>query len=297
MRTLVSKAQSRPGGIAWNDVTDIIAGSSGIALALLSLGSMWRDESLLAAARDGVRHLATRGVATTGGLRWAMTDQFPRRMPNFSHGTAGVAYTLATIGAAVQERTLVDAARAGARYLDAIATPVGTDGRRIFHSEPGNEQLFYLSWCHGPVGTARLYHRLHTIDRASAHRDTADRLARGVIASGVPDRSAGFWQNVSQCCGNGGVVEHFIDRARAYADPSALAYAERVMDDALTRATGGADHLSFPQAENRTQPENIQAQTGFMQGAAGMIVALLHLDGARERRAPSIILPDSPYGA
>ncbi|MCU0636532.1 MAG: hypothetical protein MUE41_16810, partial [Gemmatimonadaceae bacterium] len=226
---LARHAQPRASGVAWNDVTDIIAGSAGIALTMLDLGLHRRDEALVATARRAAAHLVTRGTAMGDGLRWSMTDAFPRRMPNFSHGTAGVAYALATIGAVTEDRALVDAARAGARHLDAIATPIGSDGSRIFHSEPGNESLFYLSWCHGPAGTARLYHRLHLIDGGAAHRATADRLARGVVASGVPERSPGFWMNVSQCCGNGGVVEHFVDRARVYGEGASLAYAERVM--------------------------------------------------------------------
>jgi lantibiotic modifying enzyme len=290
-------AQRQSRGVKWNDVTDIISGTAGISLGLLALADHLHDERLRELAADGARQLLDRTTMTADRADWPMTESFARRMPNFSHGTAGVSYALATIGQRVGDPTLIEMAQAGARQLHALATPVGSSGRRVFHSTPGNEQLFYLSWCHGPVGTARLFHRLHQIDARAEHARMADALAEGTIASSVPSRSPGFWENVSQCCGNAGVVEHFIDRARILRDPTALAFAQRVMDEALGRAHAERDRLSWPQAENRTQPTNIQAQTGFMQGAAGLMVALLHLDGVAERRAPAVVLPDSPYVA
>jgi lantibiotic modifying enzyme len=296
-RVVVSAAQRQARGLRWNGVTDIVGGSAGIALGLLALGDQLAEESLHAAATGGAHHLLDRATIDGDRADWAMNDSFPRRMPNFAHGTAGVSYALATIGQRTNDQPCIDMAQAGARHLTTIATPVGERGRRIFHSTPANEQLFYMSWCHGPVGTARLFHRLQQIEPRAAHERMSSALADGVIASRVPERSAGYWENVSQCCGNGGIVEHFADRARLLGDRSALAFAQRVMNDALGRGHVDGDRLSWPQAENRTQPTNIQAQTGFMQGAAGLMVALLHLDGVAEHRAPAVVLPDSPYRA
>jgi len=111
------------------------------------------------AARAGDR-LMEAAIPEYGGVKWGIAPTVPRRYPNFSHGTAGVSYTLATLRQETGERRFLDGALAGERYLRAIATRTPNDGLRIFHSEPGGEDLFYLSWCHGPAGTARLYHRL-----------------------------------------------------------------------------------------------------------------------------------------
>jgi hypothetical protein len=48
------------------------------------------------------------------------------------------------------------------------------------------------------------------------------------------------------------------------------------------------------QAEHRVTPEDVKAQTGYMQGSAGVGVALLHLEGAQQGRAPLVVLPDTP---
>ena len=39
----------------------------------------------------------------------------------------------------------------------------------------------------------------------------------------------------------------------------------------------------------------VLAQTGLMQGAAGVGLAMLRLDGALRGRRPTIVLPDSPF--
>jgi len=48
------------------------------------------------AVKAGLR-LIELGVPENGGLKWRMEPEGPRLMPNFSHGTAGVAYYLATL--------------------------------------------------------------------------------------------------------------------------------------------------------------------------------------------------------
>lgn len=295
---LRSAAVERGAGVAWNDSSDIISGSAGIALALL-----WASRALGdAAARDlavrAGRHLVELGEREQGGLKWAISGAVPRRYPNFSHGTAGAAYTLATLHGETRERPFLDAALAGHAYLAAIATTTPNDGLRVFHSEPGGEELFYLSWCHGPAGTARLYHRLAEVTGEAKWRAYVPRLARAIVASGVPevrpDRS-GYWNNVSRCCGNGGVTDFFVDLHRQTGERGHLDYAERVARDTLSRATAEGDGLKWVQAEHRVRPELLVAQTGLMQGAAGVGLSFLQLDGALVGRRPRVVLPDSPW--
>ena len=91
---------------------------------------------------------------------WNPSATFRRNYPNFSHGTSGVAYFLATLYQVSRQRVFLDAAIDGTRYLEAVAhRENGT--AKIFHSTDGGENRFYLSWCHGRVGTARLFYRLH----------------------------------------------------------------------------------------------------------------------------------------
>ncbi len=287
-------------GLAWNASSDIISGSAGILLTLLWFGREVREGKDWAGVPEGAaRHLLEVAIPEKGGLKWGISDSVPRRYPNFSHGTAGVAYTLARLAAArvPGARDFREAAISGATYLDAIATRTPNDGRKVFHSEPGNEQLFYLSWCHGPAGTARLYHELGRLTGDRKWSDNVPRLAQGIVDSGVPEHhpdKSGYWNNVSQCCGNCGVSEFFLSMHRLTKDEKHLAFARRVADDALARATADGDGLKWIQAEHRVQPELLVAQTGLMQGAAGVGLALLHVDGRLAKRAPVVVLPDEP---
>ncbi|MEO6445050.1 MAG: lanthionine synthetase LanC family protein [Gemmatimonadaceae bacterium] len=285
-------------GASWNPSTDIISGTGGILLLLAWLDrsgsdwSSWRRD----AGRAGERLLE---VATPehGGLKWSISDSVPRRYPNFSHGTAGVSYVLATLYKETGDRRYLDAALAGERYLRTIATVTPNDGLKILHSEPGGEQLFYLSWCHGPAGTARLYQRLADVTGDAAWRANIGRLAQGIIDSGVPERHpdrSGYWNNISQCCGNCGISEFFLGLHQSTGDARHLTFARRVVDNTLARATEDGDGLQWIQAEHRVRPELLIAQTGLMQGAAGVGLALLHLDGTMEKRRALVSLPDTP---
>jgi lantibiotic modifying enzyme len=216
-------------------------------------------------------------------------------MPNFSHGTAGVAYFLARLHEETGDPAFRDAARAGARYLQAVATKHG-DACAIHHHDPDGKDLFYLSWCHGPAGTARLFYQLGTVGKDADAIDWVHRLARGITTTPIPEqRTPGFWNNISQCCGNIGVAQFFLDLHRTIGHPGALDFARRCLAHTMSRATEEDSGLKWIQAENRTQPENLVAQTGFMQGAAGVGTFLLHLDGFEQKRAPAVVFPDSPF--
>ena len=65
--------------------------------------------------------------------------------------------------------------------------------------------------------------------------------------------------------------------------------------DLLARAERVQGGLRWVQAEHRVRPELLQAQTGYMQGAAGVGLFLLRLDGQQMGRPPALRLPDDPF--
>jgi lantibiotic modifying enzyme len=293
--SLLTKGARRNGvGVEWNDSTDIISGSAGIGLALLSLSKHKTINAHQLASLAGDR-LIERSQMVGDGRTWLISPQMPRNYPNFSHGTAGVSCFLAHLSGATGTKSYLEAALAGERYLQSIAATTPNGGQMIYHSTPGNEQLFYLSWCHGPAGTARLYRALGGVTKDPKWDERMRQLALGIQHMKVPERSAGFWNNISQCCGNCGVSEFFIAMHRNSGDNRQLAYAEEIGHDTLARATAEGDGLKWIQAEHRVRPELLVAQTGLMQGAAGVGLAMLHLDGAREGRNRLVVLPDDPF--
>jgi lantibiotic modifying enzyme len=296
-RTVDVNPQSRlfTRGAEWNDTTDIIAGSAGIGLFLLYAAKELKDHELQNLAAEAGLRLVALGKPEAGGMKWAMNKDFPRLMPNFSHGTAGIAYFLATLYGETKEKKFLEAALGGARYLQAVAKTDG-DTCQIFHNEPNGKDLYYLSWCHGPAGTARLFYRLSQVTGDKSWMGWVKKSARAIQQSGVPEKqTAGFWNNVSQCCGSAGVGEFFLSLYQVTGDKNYVNFARRITGDLLARATSEKDGLKWLQAEHRVKPDLLVAQTGFMQGAAGIGIFLLRFDALEHDRKPAIRFPDSPF--
>jgi len=292
---LTRRATTVGDGVEWSASNDIISGTAGTGLFLLYAADKLKDAALAdLAVRAGRRLLAT-GVPAEGGLMWFPGGAIKANYPNFSHGTSGVAYFLATLYQRSQDRAFLDGALAGVKYLDAVATR-RNGARAIFHVTGGGEDRFYLSWCHGPVGTARLFYRLHQITGDAQWRAWIDELTAWLVASGAPEQqSAGYWNNISQCCGNVGIGQYTIDLTRHYPTPIAPSLRDRVVKNTTSRATDDAAGLRWVQAENRVSPENLVAQTGFMQGAAGVGTFFLQLDALARGASWPAPWPDTPW--
>ena len=295
---LAQRAKTVGDGVEWSGTNDIIGGTAGIGLFLHRAGLVWKDNAAADLAVRAGRRLLRTGEPADGGLMWFPGAGVTRNYPNFSHGTAGVAYFLATLYGSTKDRAFLDGALAGAKYLSAVATRRnGT--RAIFHVTGGGEDRFYLSWCHGPVGTARLFQRLHMLTGDPEWRQWIDELTAWLLASGAPEQqSAGYWNNISQCCGNVGLGQYFIDLERHYRSAPGWkldALRQRVSTNTMSRATDDNAGLRWVQAENRVSPENLVAQTGFMQGAAGVGTFFLQLDAFSRRQPWPAPWPDTPW--
>ncbi len=283
-------------GIEWTSTTDIISGTAGIGLFLIYAHretgeGQWLDLAIRAGER-----LIELGKSDGDGLKWAMDPEYPRTMPNFSHGTAGIAYFLASLHRETGNDHFLQAALAGGRYLLALAE-TGDGTCLVFHHEPGGEDLYYLGWCHGPVGTARLFYRLYQETRDRSWLDWVRRSADGIVRSGIPEvETPGFWNNAGICCGLAGVGEFFLGLSRVFGGGADRDFVDRVTRVLLRKAEVEGGKMKWVQAEHRTRPEFVLAQTGYMQGAAGIGMFFLRLDAFERGARGKIIFPDTPFG-
>jgi lantibiotic modifying enzyme len=288
-------AKAAGSGIEWSPTTDIISGGAGTGLFLLYAYRETGDRAWLDLAAEAGSRLAELGRPENGGLKWAMDPSFPRLMPNFSHGTAGIAYFLAALYKETKRPEFLEAALAGAKYLLSVANTEG-ESCFVFHDEPDNTGLYYLGWCHGPVGTARLFFLLSEVTGDRTWLDWVRKSANGLLKSGIPEQETpGFWNNAGICCGLAGVGEFFLDLYRALGDPAYLAFSKRVAGRLLAKATIVDLRMFWVQAEHRTRPDYLFAQTGYMQGAAGIGTFLLRLADVDKSKAKRIVFPDTPF--
>jgi lantibiotic modifying enzyme len=298
---LVTAARPDGDGVIWHlgdpesAVYDVIGGSAGIGLTLLYAHERFQLPGALDTAAGAGRHLVRKARQGRGGLKWPMTETYARLMPNFSHGTAGVSYFLARLAEVSGDQGFLDPAVEGARYLQEIAR-CRADGCLMYHHEPAGEDLYYLGWCHGPTGTARLFRQLALVTGEDEWHQWVLKGAKGIRDQGIPEeRTEGFWNNVSQCCGDAGVGDFFLSLSGATGNEGHAAFARRLGDYVLAEASQDQKGASWSQAEHRTRPEFLQAQTGWMQGAAGVGAFFLHLDGAAKGRPSRVRFPDSPW--
>jgi hypothetical protein len=260
----------------------------------------------------GARHLAGRAAdallaeaePTPLGLNWTMVSarflRAPRpELPNWSHGLAGIAASLAVAGTELGRPELVEAARRGAEHLVSLGDR--SDGGftvplAIPAPDPARADPLAYGWCHGPTGTSLLFLALARGGVLEvAEEPTSSWYARGrhsVRTSGIPDRlRPGFWDNDGRCCGTAGVGDAFLDAyARAGADAD-LAFAVRLGDALVERAIRTDGYAYWRFLEHRDEQPLRPPGVGWMQGAAGIAAYLFRLARVLERGRDAPAVP------
>lgn len=279
-------------GYNWGSNTDIISGNSGIGLYLLYIYKEHKIDKALELAEGVGKSLISMAKDTVGGKKWMMDPSFPRYMPNFSHGTAGTAYFLAVLYEQTKNPLYKTAALEGTNHLLRIANEDGL----IYHHDPDTTNLVYYGWCHGPVGTGRLYQKLSVIEGNSKWADILKTANLTMIEENLTEtHPEGFWQNVGQCCGSAGIADYFLSLYQTTSDPKYLQMSSEMTDDIINHMSVEGSGIKWIHAENRTQPENLKAQTGYMQGASGIGLHFLRLHAFLNQKSISVRFPDSPF--
>lgn len=258
-------------------VNDVISGLAGIGLALIDTAHGDKRKSRLAMADSIAGELVARARPEGEGFWWAMAEGEDRKMPNLSHGTAGVAFFLAKLYSRTRRKAHLEAAVKGANYLLSLANKEN-DGCLIYHVDPGGLDRYYLGWCHGPAGTAHLWWQLAKATGDSKWSEWALRGANSLLSAGVPaQRTAGYWNNEGLCCGTAGIGRFFLDAYRRTKDRKYISAAEKCGETILEKSNVDGLGRRWSFAENRVAPESTAEQTGWMQGAAGIAAFLIEV--------------------
>ncbi len=271
---------------------DIVYGGAGIGLMLLQLENR---QGLPLAVQTGYG-LIDHALPAAGGNKWYMDTAMVRRkyyMPNFSHGTAGVGYFLARLYQETGRQEFLDGALNAANHLKTISNE---DGWICHHDAEDGKDLFYISWCHGPAGTVRLYYQLYQITKEESWKELIIKSAAALMKCGIPEkRLPGYWDNVSVCCGTAGVAAFFLDLYQVFGNKEYLDFSYEMTADVLKRGTPDGQGVKWTQAEHRRRPELQQAQTGMMQGASGIGLWMLRLHAIEKKKNRLVRMPDDPF--
>ncbi|MEU7887091.1 lanthionine synthetase LanC family protein [Microbispora bryophytorum] len=297
---LVRDARPLGDGIGWTG-DPAQRGDGGIVLALLHASGILgvpAYEEVAIEAGERIAGLVVPGHRFGGD---AVPDlPVDAVTPGFLSGTAGTAFLLARLYGVTRDERFLAAARRGADFVRTVSE-VTDRCALVPHHIPQGRRLHYLGFCSGSAGVARMFHELHRVTGDPGDLDWMERLAHGIMHSGVPGaRPSGHWDVACLCCGTAGLIECFVGLYAATGHEPYLDFARTLAIDLIGRATAG-DEAGFRwyQAYRRLRPGEVTADTGYMVGAAGIGTALLHLDATERTGTPRrlILLPDNPFPA
>lgn len=189
-----------PEVIASDDVLEVLGGSAGAALALLSLHELTGESWLLERALACGTHLlaAARKEPQTGLRAWRTGGG--RFATGFAHGTGGIATALLRLARASGRQELAAAAEEGFRFEESSSVARAPVAAGV---HPGAEAAAFSwgrTWCNGAVGVV------------------LGRVVHGGTASSETLEAAGEWQLASApdhpCCGHLGAAELLLVAGR-----------------------------------------------------------------------------------
>jgi len=288
---LLARAESflprLPELVARDERYDLIDGSAGCAAALLVLhrlrpGCGALDLAVLCGERLAAGALSM-SEATQGarGKAWPPPVAGFRPLAGYSHGAAGIAWSLLRLAAEAGEPRFRELALAAIEYERSLYDPVqknwpdfrddGSPVGVLHDLDP-----FMSAWCHGAAGVGLA--RLGTLDLLD------DAAVRGEIAVALETTLArGFGKNHSLCHGDLGNVELFLLAARRLGDPSLEEKAYRIAGGILASHADGGWRFGMPRG---AEPP------GLMIGLAGVGYGLLRL--AAPEQVPTVLLLEDP---
>jgi Lanthionine synthetase C-like protein len=292
-----------PGYAPGARINDLTLGTAGILL-----GALWArrhgDAGADAVAEHAADVLMAEAELVPTGINWQMvpprfgTGRRKAQMPNLSHGTAGVAATLAIASVELGRPDLAAAARGGAEHLVSLGD-VCDDGfvvPRYLPRDFNDEDEVTFTWCHGATGTSLLFLAL---DRAGISEVAGQapltwhrRCLNSVRTSGLPARlHPGFWDNDGRCCGTAGVGDVFLDSWQRAGDDQDLDFAVLLGDTLVERAVREERYAYWRFIEHHAPEPLLPPGVGWMQGAAGIAAFLFRVsrvlqDGSGADAAP-----------
>ncbi|HLZ59636.1 MAG TPA: type 2 lanthipeptide synthetase LanM family protein [Ktedonosporobacter sp.] len=270
---------------------DVIAGSAGCILCLLSLYHVLPSAHTLALALQCGDHLLARAAQCGGDPSTAtetgrQVNQHQHPLTGFSHGAAGIALSLLKLAALSGQERFRDGAVAALEYERSVFSPERQnwpDFRELAETNstlanlPSREETpFMATWCHGApgIGLGRLA-SLPYLDDALI-RDEIDAALQTTLTQG-------FGLNHSLCHGDLGNLETLLVAAHALGDQEYQAHVERLAAMILASIETHGWLTGIP----------LGVETpGLMTGIAGIGYQCLRL--AEPERVPSVLVLAPP---
>jgi hypothetical protein len=140
---------------------DLLYGDTGTVLFLSDYATHFNDTPAKRMSEQGANFLLSIAKNSSQGSYWLFRRDKPFNLPNFSHGTAGVMYTLATVGERSKNNKIIAGAKSAYSYLQSIAKiEANTIAMPYGWGNNNWKGLYEFGWAHGLTGVAFALERL-----------------------------------------------------------------------------------------------------------------------------------------
>lgn len=292
-------------GVHWSEqYNDLIYGDAGTALFLAQVAQQTGNADALALARRGAHFLLSEAHIDDGTRYWRFRRDKEFNLPNFSHGTAGVVYVLATIAELTDDQELIEGAMTGFEYVRSIAE-IDNERLRLPYGwgSEGWDGLYEFGWAHGVSGTSLMFMRMQNLDINRQDAAALLTLAKNTLTSiNLPEKPAAPFAEPSTPldfrfgrAGVLGVASHWASQ-----QPNERAMTE--LRDGLfvhirSMAIREGDLVHWEADVPAFMGGGRAAYTGLFHGAAGIGLALLHMHASMVGESHYASLPDDPLSA
>lgn len=254
---------------------DILGGAAGCIAGLLSLYRCAPSQDVLSAATLCGDRLLECARPAGAGVGWVSRTAPAAMLAGFSHGAAGIAWSLLELSALTGETRFRAAAVRAMEYERAIFSPGEGNWPDLRGADDAGRksdgERFMVAWCHGApgVGLARLRSLRHVDDERV--REEVDVALKTTLA-------LGFGKNHSLCHGDLGNLDLILEASEVLDEPRPSLHLNRLAAVILESIDENGWICGTPQGVE---------SPGLMVGLAGIGYGLLRL--AAPARVPSVL--------
>jgi type 2 lantibiotic biosynthesis protein LanM len=257
--------------IAADDKFELLWGSAGAILGLLALYQKTENSAVLERAITCGQHLLDYCHQA-----YILKTATPKPMTGFSHGAAGIAYSLLRLYAVTQDSAYLDAARNAIVYEDSFFNPTALNWQEAsVVYESASPSAFWSSWCHGAPGIG-----LGRLGGVSIYQ--TEQILTDIEVALRTTHKTGLQDVDHLCCGNLGRTEVFLVAGQKLNSPQWYQTARELAAMVVQRATQTGKYQLFG-----GMPDSVFSPC-FFQGSAGIGYQLLRL--AYPEALPSVLL-------
>lgn len=307
---LLTVANKTANGISWVGEPGIFA-DSGITLVLLYAAKHLDAKYLDAATAAGEQILSHAIQVDDDKIKffganpkhWEYLANIEAGVeyewPNFEYGSSGIAYLLFRLFEATQDEKYKQVAKQVVNYLDAIAVDIDGEASLVPYRFPDMQDKFYIGYCHGPIGTSRIY-QLFAINEQenTSYLDQINRLTKGITKLGGPhEHSWGYWHSFNRCCGTAGFIEQCINVKALNGPEGNSEQVDHLLYESINKILAemcyedGEESGAWPIAWERVSPTKYAFDIGYYDGVAGIASSLLHASTYLKGHLTKIYVP------